>query len=76
MILCFQYLDNPRLRVSSYSETTKPFVNWHRRVMADEVVAHAFSHGFHHMSSDSPLTGRRQSVARPRIPIPMVTRPP
>jgi len=20
---------------------------WHRRVMADEVVAHAFSHGFH-----------------------------
>jgi len=22
---------------------------WHRRVMADEVVAHAFSHGFHPM---------------------------
>jgi truncated hemoglobin YjbI len=21
---------------------------WHRRVMADDVVAHAFSHGFHH----------------------------
>jgi hemoglobin len=20
---------------------------WHRRVMADDVVAHAFSHGFH-----------------------------
>ena len=28
IILCFQYLANPRLRVSSYSETTKPFVNW------------------------------------------------
>jgi hemoglobin len=28
---------------------------WHRRVMADKVVAHAFSHGFHRsMSSVSP----------------------
>jgi len=25
---------------------------WHRRVMADEVVAHAFSHGFHPRHTD------------------------
>jgi hemoglobin len=25
---------------------------WHRRVMADEVVAHAFSHGFHPQHSE------------------------
>ncbi len=25
---------------------------WHARVMADEVVAHAFSHGFHHDHSE------------------------
>ena len=25
---------------------------WHRRVMADEVVSHAFSHGFHHQHTE------------------------
>lgn len=25
---------------------------WHRRVMADEVVSHAFSHGFHFQHSE------------------------
>ena len=25
---------------------------WHARVMADDVVSHAFSHGFHHQHSD------------------------
>ncbi|HEY6377327.1 MAG TPA: hypothetical protein VIX90_17540 [Edaphobacter sp.] len=50
---------------------------WNRRVVADDVVVHAFSHGFHpSMSSGSPLIGLRHSAARPRIPIPMVTRPP
>ena len=25
---------------------------WHRRVMADEVVSHAFSHGYHHQHTE------------------------
>jgi len=50
---------------------------WHRRVMADDVVAHAFSMASTpSMLSDSPRTGRRRLAARARIPIPMGTRQP
>ena len=40
---------------------------WHSRVMADEVVSHAFSHGFHPAAhaSGSPRTGPRPSAGRP-----------
>lgn len=33
---------------------------WHRRVMSDEVVSHAFSHGFHpeHIERLAALSGR------------------
>lgn len=35
---------------------------WHARVMADEVVSHAFSHGFHpeHTERLAARTGRRR----------------
>ena len=49
---------------------------WHVRVMADEVVSHAFSHGFHpeHTERLTP-TGRKPSAARRSIPPNLATRP-
>jgi len=42
---------------------------WHRRVMADEVVAHAFSHGFHPQRVERLAAYRAEALgARPRIP--------
>ena len=39
---------------------------WHARVMADDVVSHAFSHGFHPEHSQRlAAIGERHSVARP-----------
>jgi len=37
---------------------------WHTRVLEDEVVSHAFSHGYHPQHTER-LGGRRQAVCRP-----------
>jgi len=50
---------------------------WHKRVLEDEVVSHAFSHGYRaeHTSALRPI-GRRRSAARRRTPIATVMRRP
>jgi truncated hemoglobin YjbI len=48
---------------------------WHVRVMADEVVAHAFSHGFQPDHVERwRLTGRRHWAGRRRTRLRMATR--
>jgi hypothetical protein len=50
---------------------------WHERVMADEVVAHAFSHGFKPDHTERlAAIGRKRLAARLYIPILMATKPP
>ena len=47
---------------------------WHRRVMADEVVSHAFSHGFHPQHVERLAAYWAEALGGPRrIPNPMVT---
>src|SRR5436305_14526888 len=49
---------------------------WHRRVMADEVVAHAFSHGFHPQHVERLAAYWAEALGVPAlIPTPMATRP-
>jgi hypothetical protein len=37
----------------------------HQRVMADEVIGHSFSHGFHpSVQSESPHTARKRTCRR------------
>ncbi len=38
---------------------------WHRRVMADEVVSHAFSHGFHPQHSERLATYWAEALGGP-----------
>jgi hemoglobin len=40
---------------------------WHRRVMADEVVAHAFSHGFHPHHVERLAAYWAEALGGPRI---------
>src|SRR5258708_5564544 len=56
---------------------------WHRRVMADDEVAHAFSHGFHPQHVErlaaywaEALVGPTTSPGRPRQQCPATTSPP
>jgi len=35
---------------------------WHRRVMADEVVSHAFSHGFHPQHTERLAAYRAEAL--------------
>jgi len=50
---------------------------WHRRVMADDVVAHAFSHGFHPQHVERLAAYWAEALGGPTTySIPMVTRPP
>jgi len=50
---------------------------WHARVMADEVVGHAFNHGFHPPAHPNgwPRTGRKRSVVRTTTRRRSATRP-
>jgi len=50
---------------------------WHRRVTADDVVGHAFSHGFHPQHVERLAAYWAEALGAPaRIPTPTVTRPP
>jgi hemoglobin len=50
---------------------------WHHRVMADDVVSHAFSHGFHSQHVERLATYWAEAPGGPaRIPNAMVMRPP
>jgi len=61
--------DNEGLRRLAYA--------WHKRVMADDVVAHAFSHGFHPQHVERLAAYWAEALGgRPSIPIPMVTKLP
>ncbi len=42
-------------------------VAWHRRVMADEVVAHAFSHGFHPQHAERLAAYWAEALGGPRL---------
>ena len=50
---------------------------WHTRVLEDEVVSHAFSHGYHPSTPNAlQRTGRRHSVAQQRTPTSTVMKHP
>src|ERR1700722_3322523 len=50
---------------------------WHRRVMADDVVGHAFSHGFHPQHVERLAAYWAEALGGPRpYSDSMVTRPP
>ena len=41
---------------------------WHERVMADEVVSHAFSHGFHPQHSERLASYWAEALGGPTTP--------